>query len=100
VVSRSDTEVVVEVRARSPGQLILLDSFFPGWHAQVDGNDAPIRPANAAFRAVAVDRGSHRVRFSYRPASVIGGGAVTLLGLACVAAGLILGRRRRGSDVE
>jgi uncharacterized membrane protein YfhO len=93
-VSRSDTEVVVDARAAGPGRLILLDTFYPGWHAEVDGRDTPIRPANAAFRAVALEQGRHRIRFSYRPASVAVGGGITLVALALVAAGLVFGRRR------
>jgi hypothetical protein len=100
VVSRSDTEVRLELRARARGQLVLLDTFYPGWRAEVDGREVPIRPANVAFRAVAVGPGRHEVRFSYRPASVVWGGAVTLLGLALVAAGLVFGGRRRRSGVE
>jgi Bacterial membrane protein YfhO len=94
VLSRSDTEVRLDVRASARGQLVLLDTFYPGWHAEVDGREAPIRPADAAFRAVPVERGRHEVRFFYRPASVIWGGAVTLLGLAAMAAALVLGGRR------
>ena len=96
VVSRSDTEVTVEVRARARGQLVLLDSFYPGWRAEVDGRETPIRPANAAFRAVAVNAGRHEVRFSYRPASVIAGGAISVAAIALMAVGLLLGRGRRG----
>ena len=96
VVSRSDTEVTVEVRARARGQLVLLDSFYPGWRAEVDGRETPIRPANAAFRAVAVNAGRHEVRFSYRPASVIAGGAISVAAIALMAVALLLGRGRRG----
>jgi hypothetical protein len=98
IVSRSDTEVMLEVTARSRGQLVLLDSFYPGWRAEVDGRETPVRPANAAFRAVAVDPGRHEVRFSYRPASVISGGAISLAAIALTAVGLLLGRRRRRGD--
>ena len=100
VVSRDDTEVRVDVRAEAPGQLVLLDTFYPGWHAEVDGREAPIRPADAAFRAVPVEPGRHEVRFFYRPASVIWGVAVTLLGLALMAAALVIGGRRRPSAAQ
>jgi len=100
IVSRGDTEVRVDVRAAAPGQLVLLDTFYPGWHAEVDGREAPIRPADAAFRSVPVEPGRHEVRFFYRPASVIWGVAVTLLGLALVAAALVIGARRRPSAAQ
>ncbi len=31
IVSRSDTEVTVDLQARAAGQLVLLDTFYPGW---------------------------------------------------------------------
>jgi hypothetical protein len=97
VVRRGDTAVDVHVRARQPGQLVLLDTFYPGWQAEVDGREAPIHPANAAFRGVPVGAGQHVVRFRYRPASVRVGAAisvVSLLALAIALAGSELMRRR------
>jgi hypothetical protein len=95
VVSESDTEVELDVRARRAGRLVLLDTYYPGWHAEVDGRETPIEAANVAFRAVAIGPGPHRVRFSYRPASVLVGGLVSLLALALLAACLVFGGRRR-----
>ena len=95
VVERSDTEVVVEVDARRAGQLVLLDTYYTGWEAEVDGEDAEIRPANGAFRAVPVGAGRHEVRFDYRPASVAAGGITTLVALLVVLAGLAWPRLRR-----
>jgi Bacterial membrane protein YfhO len=92
VVSRSDTSVTVEVRARARGQLVLLDAFYPGWRAEVDGRSTPIRPANGAFRAVAVGPGRHKVHFSYRPASVIAGGVISLVALGVLVVCLLLFR--------
>jgi hypothetical protein len=97
VTSRSDTEVVVDVRARRAGQLVLLDTFYPGWHAEVDGRGRPIRAADAAFRAVEVGPGRHEVRFRYRPASVIAGGAVSLAASAVLLCGLLIPRFRRAA---
>ena len=98
IVTRNDTEVRLHVQARARGQLVLLDTFYPGWRAEVDGREVPIRPANVAFRAVEVEAGSHEVRFSYRPASVIAGGAITLAGLALMTLGLLFGRPRRAEQ--
>jgi hypothetical protein len=94
VVSRTDTSVTVEVQARARGQLVLLDSFYPGWHAEVDGDATPIRPANGAFRAVSVGPGRHDVRFSYRPASVLVGGAISIFSVAVLTSCLLLSGRR------
>jgi hypothetical protein len=101
IVSRHETSVTLDVRARAPGQLVLLDTFYPGWHADVDGRSVPIRPADGAFRAVAVDAGRHHVRFYYRPASVLAGGVISIVGAVALAAFLLIAgaRRRRAESV-
>lgn len=48
--------------------LVLTDQFYPGWSASIDGKKAPIFRADAAYRAVLVPGGSHRVEFTYEPA--------------------------------
>jgi hypothetical protein len=86
IAARSDTAVTVDVDARRAGRLILLDTFYPGWEATVDGRRVPIEAANAAFRAVAVPAGRHDVRFAYRPASVRNGVIVSVAALAALLA--------------
>ena len=95
VVSHTDTEVRLDVEAKAAGHVVLLDTFYPGWHAEVDGREQPIRAADLAFRAVAVPPGRHTVRFFYRPTSVIAGGALSLAALLAIGVCLIGLRRRR-----
>jgi len=97
VVSRTDTEGTLDVQAQADGHVVLLDSFYPGWHAEVDGRERPIRAADLAFRAVAVTPGRHTVRFFYRPTSVLAGGALSLAALLAIGVCLIGLRRRGGS---
>lgn len=60
-------EVVVSVEVERPGWLVLADTFYPGWKADVNGASATIERANIAFRAVAVTPGARTVRFVYQP---------------------------------
>jgi hypothetical protein len=91
VVSRTDTSVTLDAAARAPGRLVLLDTFYPGWKAQVDGKDVPIAATNAAFRSVPIPAGRHRVTFTYHPASVRAGLIVSLVALVLLLAGLVAG---------
>ncbi len=63
-----------------PGLVVLADAYYPGWIATVDGTPALVLPTNHLFRGVPAPAGTHRVRFEYRPASVILGAAASVVG--------------------
>jgi hypothetical protein len=81
VTSRTGEHVAIEAELDRPGYLVLTDMYYSGWTATVDGKDSPIHSANVAFRAIALDAGSHRVEFTYRPAGFQIGAIVTALTL-------------------
>jgi hypothetical protein len=94
IAERTDTSVTVKVDARRAGRLVLLDTFYPGWKATVDGRPARIEAANAAFRAVPVGAGRHEVRFAYRPGSVRTGAIISLVALLALGLLALRGERR------
>ena len=99
MVDYRNSSVSCEVDAKTAGYLVLLDSHYPGWHASVDGRETDILRANYAFRAVAVPRGLHRVKFEYRPATFRLGLGIS--GFALLIGGLLLVRDlRRGRNVS
>lgn len=71
--------VKVHVHAPAPGYLFLSDTYFPGWEATVDGQEASILRAWINFRAVPMPAGEHIVEFVYRPLSLILGAIVSIL---------------------
>ena len=87
--------VVVEVEVASAALLVLMDSYYPGWQATVDGVPANILRVDYAFRGVLVGPGTHRVELRYRPTSLRVGAAVSGAGLLLVG-GLLFVRRRDG----
>jgi Bacterial membrane protein YfhO len=77
--------VQLGVRAEAPGFVVLTDQDYPGWSVTVNGEPAPVLPANHAFRAVPVPAGESTVVWTYRPWSVwigIGISLATLIGVA------------------
>ena len=87
--------VQCEVVAETDGYLVLLDSYYPGWRAYVDGKQAEILRANYAFRAVRVPAGKHRVEFVYRPRSFHVGLSLTGFALLFGVVALFWHPRRR-----
>ncbi|MDD5085820.1 MAG: YfhO family protein, partial [Candidatus Omnitrophica bacterium] len=77
----SINEVTIEVNARSRGYLVLSDTYFPGWHAYVDGKETAILKADYVFRALLIDKGAHCVKFVYKPESFEKGKIISLLSL-------------------
>jgi hypothetical protein len=76
--------VVVDASLESPGFLILSETFYPGWLAYVDGNRSEILRADYVLRAVAVDKGKHRVEFVFRPMSFFIGAVLSSITLCAL----------------
>jgi len=76
------------------GLAVILDPFYPGWTATVDGRPAPILRADFAFQAVPVTAGRHELRLAYRNRWVTLGAAVSLATLAVLVGTLALRSRR------
>jgi hypothetical protein len=83
------------VTAPRDGLAVVLDPFYPGWTATLDGKPAPILRADYAFQAVPVPAGRHALRLVYHPRRVALGAAVSLGTLLVVVAALALRTRRR-----
>jgi hypothetical protein len=82
VMSYEPDDVRIDAFLPRPGYLLLLDTYFPGWSATVNGEPAPIHRADYNFRAVLLPGGRSTVCFSYRPGSL-------RVGLYLCAAGIL-----------
>lgn len=65
--TRSANQIEAILETRTPGYLVVADTYYPGWSALVDGQESPILRANLAFRAVQLSAGSHQVTMAYTP---------------------------------
>jgi hypothetical protein len=91
----SADEVRVVATSDGPGYVVLDDFYHRGWTASVDGQSARVLIANALFRAVAVDAGTHVVDFRFQPQSLWLGLGVSILSLIVVLGALVWGLSSR-----
>jgi hypothetical protein len=73
------------------GNLIVRDTFYPGWQATIDGKPTPIKAFENIFRSIAVPSGAHTIEFRYIPKLLYMGIAISLMTLLCIIAILMRG---------
>ena len=63
-ISRYDAnDVVIKTENLGEGFLVLTDSFYPSWRAEIDGNETKIYLTDYNFRGIIVPKGEHVIRF-------------------------------------
>jgi hypothetical protein len=79
----SESPGVVQIESSGPGRvealatltvnglLVLHDTYYPGWIAEIDGRLSPILRADELFRAVELPAGTHHVLFRFTPFSLV-----------------------------
>jgi hypothetical protein len=93
-VDRGLESLRVEAESGGEGTLVVADAWWPGWEATVDGKPVAIHRADGLVRAVRWPAGRHVLEMRYRPPEVRHGLLVSAAGLALLAAGVVLLRRR------
>jgi hypothetical protein len=63
IFSYKSNSVSIKTDTNKEGFLLLTDSFYPTWHAFVDGKETPIFATDVTFRGVRVPAGKHIVVF-------------------------------------
>lgn len=86
--------LTVEVELEQPGFLVLSEIWYPDWKAYDTCGGATkelkVWKTNLTMRGVYLEKGKHKVLFSYEPRSYYIGRTVTLITLPVVAALLLL----------
>jgi hypothetical protein len=82
VIQDSPVTVHLIARLKSPGMVILADTYYPGWRLAIDGRPAEILRTNGAMRGALVEAGDHQLVYQYDPASLKIGAGLTFVGLA------------------
>jgi len=101
IVADEPARVTIDVELQRPGLVVLADQYYPGWQLAIEtaGDDqaaqatSPILRTNRVVRGCWLPAGNHRLTYSYRPASVMWGAA---LSAACwLLLGVLSAKRRR-----
>jgi len=89
-------EVRIRIAEPRGGDLVLTDTWYPGWRAFVDGQERPVKRVNDLLRAVEVQPGETRVHMVYEPRSFRLGLFLSLVGVGVVfgAIGMALTQRK------
>jgi hypothetical protein len=77
----AQNQVSAEVRADSPSLVVLSQSFYHLWQAEVDGVRVPLLRANLAFQAVQVPAGTHQLKLVYRDHNLLIGAGISIVSI-------------------
>ncbi len=73
------TEVEIKTSLKNAALVVLSDSFYPGWEAEIDGQKTAILAADINSRAILAPAGSHLITFSYKPKLIFWGLLITIV---------------------
>ncbi len=93
-ISYKPNKVKIETKQTGKAFLVLLDSWFPGWKATVDGKTSAIYRANYFYRAVALESGNHIIEFDYEPKGWRLGKTISILSLFILMVGILKFRKK------
>ena len=72
---------LLRVQSESGGEFELLEQWFPGWKAFVDGKEVQISKVRGVFQSIQVPPGTHMVEFRFQSESLRAGAAVSIVSL-------------------
>lgn len=94
LISYQPNEVIFQTETNEPRLLFLSDNYYPGWQAYIDGQKNEILKADYTFRTVIVPKGSHKVRFIFRPLSFTIGASISLLSFLTIMIVIIFNKHK------
>lgn len=68
ILSEKGNWLTLQTESPLGGYVVVMDSWYPGWKATIDGKPVDILRADGSFRAVEIPAGKHEIRFLYCPA--------------------------------
>jgi Bacterial membrane protein YfhO len=91
VAEYADEHVHLVTDTAAAGVLVLSQTWYPGWHAYVDGEPVPVYPADVVLSGIVVKPGRHAIDFKFESRTFRVGLSITLI--SAVACALVLIRK-------
>ena len=88
--------VDIEAEAAAPSLVVVAQTYYHNWQAEVDGQPAPLLRANVAFQAVQIPAGTHKIHLFYHDRAFEIGAAISICMWANCFISLLLIQRRAG----
>lgn len=57
----------LEINAGDNGFIVFSENYYPGWRVYVDGKEKELIRVKGFLQGVAIENGSHKIRFVYEP---------------------------------
>ena len=81
--------VDIEAEATAPSLVVVAQTYYHNWRAEVDGVPSPLLRANVAFQAVPIPAGRHAIHIFYRDRAFEIGAAISICAWIFCFAGLV-----------
>jgi uncharacterized membrane protein YfhO len=69
IIKYSPNQIIINFETSSDTQLILRDSYYPGWIAKINNKQVPIQKYENVFRLIDLPKGEGTIEFIYSPNS-------------------------------
>jgi Bacterial membrane protein YfhO len=79
ILSSHINEVVLRTASAEPSVLVVSQTYYPGWRAEVDGRKTEVFPVNITLTGLVVPPGLHDVRVVFQPNSFLLGAALSII---------------------
>jgi hypothetical protein len=68
----------IEAEAATPSLIVVAQTYYHNWQAEIDGVPTPLLRANVAFQAVQIPAGTHKIHLFYRDRAFAIGATISI----------------------